>query len=61
MFHLIFKISVLLDRYRDFKRSLQQVTDMTCIDAARKASEALVLVNFSCSKFIHQLIGAKSQ
>lgn len=43
------KISVLLHRYRDFKRSLQQATDMTCIDAARKASEALILVYFSYS------------
>lgn len=33
-----------LHKYRDFKRSLQQVTDRTCIDAARKASEALILL-----------------
>lgn len=43
------KTSVVLHRYRDFKRSLQQVTDMTSIDAAQKASEALILVFFSCS------------
>ncbi|KAK1367795.1 Nuclear pore complex protein Nup85 [Heracleum sosnowskyi] len=33
-----------LHKYRDFKRSLQQVADLTSIDAARKASEALILL-----------------
>ena len=34
----------MLHRYRDFKRSLQQVHDGIATDAAKKAAESLILV-----------------
>lgn len=42
----ILSLSSLLLRYRDFRRSLQQVQDGTTIGDARKAAEALVSVSW---------------
>lgn len=44
------------NRYRDFKRSLQQVQDGSSVDAARQTMESLIQVATSESCFIGDMI-----
>ncbi|KAH9608263.1 hypothetical protein KSS87_021652 [Heliosperma pusillum] len=49
-----------LHKYRDFKKSLQQVKDGKAIDAARKAVESLILVAYAKSIYASAILAASS-